>query len=529
MAGRKSPLVVAVLLLFALVAVGAALGASGDEQRAEAEEGASEERSGPRFIEGWGRVIDPDGGCTIEEEDEGELRVTVPDRAHDFAAELGRFNAPRVTRPVRGDMIAQVKISGDFTPAKQSNVADRLPYHGAGLILWKDRNNYVSVHRGSLFSPRANRRRHYLNFELRKDGEMVVSKGRLNIPDRDVYLRLERDGNRFYASVSPDRKSWGGYQPIVFEAPEQMKLGFIAINTAKSEFEVRFSHPKIFTLEKSPVGNPQQVRQQTGQETGGKRLADAAPALASEGAGAAAIAADAFLSAPGNKPDASQGRAASRFIPGWGRAVDPESDCTIEKGDEGELRITVPDRHHDFTPERSNAPRVTRPVRGDFIAQVKISGNFAPAEQSNVASGLSFCAAGLILWKNQKNYLSVHRAAFFSHRANRIRHYFNADLHREGEMVVDKGPLTFPDRDVYLRLERDGDRFYATISVDRKTWGGYEPVTLEGPEEMKLGFIAVNTAKSDFQVTFEEPKVFLLDRSQRGQSPRGPGERPGGV
>ena len=63
-------------------------------------------------------------------------------------------------------------------------------------------------------------------------------------------------------------------------------------------------------------------------------------------------------------------------LKGWGGAVDPKGDCRI--GLDGEkLTIAVPGTKHDLSAEASdmNAPRVLREIEGDFIVQLKVSGN----------------------------------------------------------------------------------------------------------------------------------------------------------
>ena len=76
------------------------------------------------------------------------------------------------------------------------------------------------------------------------------------------------------------------------------------------------------------------------------------------------------------------------FVPGWGVATDPAADCKIEpNGDK--LKITIPGaiEAHDLSPEMNNstAPTVVRLVKGDFVIQVKVDGEFAPSEDSTAA------------------------------------------------------------------------------------------------------------------------------------------------
>jgi hypothetical protein len=72
-------------------------------------------------IKGWGDIIDPDKDCTIGVEGE-KVTVRVPGTAHDFAGELGRWNAPRVLSPAHGDFIIEVKVIGKFKPVDESTI-----------------------------------------------------------------------------------------------------------------------------------------------------------------------------------------------------------------------------------------------------------------------------------------------------------------------------------------------------------------------------------------------------------------------
>ena len=82
-------------------------------------------------IKGWGRVVEPDRDCEVALQD-GALRVKIPGKPHDFAAEVPSFNAPRVVREVQGDFIAEVVVGGSIAPGATSLQPRSWPYHGAG-------------------------------------------------------------------------------------------------------------------------------------------------------------------------------------------------------------------------------------------------------------------------------------------------------------------------------------------------------------------------------------------------------------
>jgi hypothetical protein len=135
----------------------------------------------PQGRDDWGVPVDPDGDSTFDFDRSGDwIRIAVPGTPHALSAEIGRMNAPRMLRTVRGDFDASVSVTGVFHPAGRPTMKQYAPYHGAGILLWQDERNYVrleiaaDVHRGK---PRA-----YANFELRKGGALAVSRG-LEIKD----------------------------------------------------------------------------------------------------------------------------------------------------------------------------------------------------------------------------------------------------------------------------------------------------------------------------------------------------------
>ena len=69
------------------------------------------------------------------------------------------------------------------------------------------------------------------------------------------------------------------------------------------------------------------------------------------------------------------------WFDGWDRPVDPLGDCKFaRKGDR--LTITVPGKGHqlDIVQGGLNAPRLLREVEGDFLVQVRVRGDYRPAD-----------------------------------------------------------------------------------------------------------------------------------------------------
>ncbi|HEY1381649.1 MAG TPA: sigma-70 family RNA polymerase sigma factor [Gemmataceae bacterium] len=224
----KCKLAVAVMLLVATL-VG---GAGGLGYVTYAQDGPARPKDGRPAaarlnVRGWGSASDPDADCkfTVEKD---RLTIAVPGTDHAVCIEQNRMNAPRVLRPVTGDFIAQVKVSGNFPIGGKSLVDTRRPFHGAGLLVWKDDHNYVRLERAQvIFDGQAGA---YVNWELRKDGDFgrMGGAGELDLKDEPVWLRIERRGNTLYGSASADGVQWTTLEPMAVELPPKLLVGVVA-------------------------------------------------------------------------------------------------------------------------------------------------------------------------------------------------------------------------------------------------------------------------------------------------------------
>jgi regulation of enolase protein 1 (concanavalin A-like superfamily) len=196
-------------------------------------------------IKDWGTIADPDKDCTIKEQ-KGALAITVPATSHDLGIEHQLMNAPRVLRKVSGDFTVQVLVSGRLEAEPPRTLKDRLPFMGAGLLLWQDENNYIRLERASLVIPMGNRE-FYASFELRKNGKTVRSADSTDFPllNKDQYLRLERRGENILAAVSEDGKKWETLNPMKVEFPKDLQVGVAAVNTSAKVLDVQFKSFKV--------------------------------------------------------------------------------------------------------------------------------------------------------------------------------------------------------------------------------------------------------------------------------------------
>jgi tetratricopeptide (TPR) repeat protein len=127
--------------------------------------------------------------------------------------DLWRLNrsAPRLLRPITGDFAVQAVC---VVPSKEK------PAMG-GLLLWKDKGNYLRLEHGT-------RGEHEISFQGRlgnKDG--IIGRGRLSA--EPIFLRLERRGSRVHALCSADGQSWFTVGQAEFPIEDPLEVGLHAI------------------------------------------------------------------------------------------------------------------------------------------------------------------------------------------------------------------------------------------------------------------------------------------------------------
>jgi RNA polymerase sigma factor (sigma-70 family) len=200
-------------------------------------------------------------------------------------------------------------------------------------------------------------------------------------------------------------------------------------------------------------------------------------------------------------------------LAGWGTVTDPSGDCafTTEKS---RLVVKVPGGIHDLNPYRSlQAPRVLKKVKGDFVAQIKVSGDFKPGEKA-AGDHSSFNGAGLLVWQDEKNFIRLERNRWYVPAAQQyacyppLLEYFKNGAY-QGTDPDSTFEEFFKDLSTWLRLERNGDKLSASYSHDGKDWTEAKEITVDLPAELSIGIAAINTSEEAFTVEFDEYKVFI--------------------
>jgi regulation of enolase protein 1 (concanavalin A-like superfamily) len=194
----------------------------------------------------WGEMIDPDQDCKVRRTND-IITVEVPGAAHDFAAELQRWNAPRILAKVEGDFILQARIAGEFQPGRGSTIGGRRPYNGAGLLVVQDNGNHLSLQRGAVRL--GEQIKHYANFELRHGPGTEVSNYEFDIDDKEIFLRVARRGNKMLAMASQDGVNWRAFNPITVDFSPTLSVGVEAINSSKKPFACSFTGLALYREE----------------------------------------------------------------------------------------------------------------------------------------------------------------------------------------------------------------------------------------------------------------------------------------
>jgi tetratricopeptide (TPR) repeat protein len=123
------------------------------------------------------------------------------------------LSAPRLTRTLAGAFA----IQSICLPASEEKPAI------GGLLLWKDRQNYLRLDRGT-------RGPHEISFQgCLANQDLIIGRGRL--PAERVFLRLERLGSRVNALCSADGQHWFTVGHTEFPVEDPVQVGLHAIGS----------------------------------------------------------------------------------------------------------------------------------------------------------------------------------------------------------------------------------------------------------------------------------------------------------
>ena len=194
----------------------------------------------------WGEVIDPDGDCRVlPDATTNRVTILVPGTPHLLSAELGGMNAPRILHDITGEFEVHVRATGTSHPGGRATTTQYNPYHGAGILLWQDPENYVrleiaaDLRKGKVFP--------YANFELRQAGRLAVTQG-FKIQDGSSYLRLQRRGAEIHGAVSSDGNHWTRLPPMIAQLEDRVKVGVVVVNSASKPLKAGFEGLQVISI-----------------------------------------------------------------------------------------------------------------------------------------------------------------------------------------------------------------------------------------------------------------------------------------
>lgn len=173
---------------------------------------------------------------------------------------------------------------------------------------------------------------------------------------------------------------------------------------------------------------------------------------------------------------------AAGFPAGW-EWIDPE------KGDEsvrydlktGRLKMSVPSGR-DYYGETRNAPMLLKSLTGDFEIETKVT--FSPTS--------SYQGAGLIVIRNDSNYLRLERAFGGTGGGDSgIRLDLRSDEAYEPLATPDKSPTEAATVD--LRLVRKGGEFTGFWRENGGEWREVAKTKTSYPATVRVGLIVCNT------------------------------------
>ena len=191
-----------------------------------------------------GSPDDPDGDSEVRV-DGGAATIVVPGTLHDLSSRAGRFNAPRIMRPIEGSFLAEVRVGGEVKPGGEATHPGGVPFQGAGLLLWGDAGNFIRLERAATLRDGADHP--YILFEHHVSGGAPVEQG-TPYPGGPVFLRLQRLGSRIIGSYSTDGVRWEQLAPFEFDFPPQASVGAAAVNTSSKPLKARFEGFKLDKL-----------------------------------------------------------------------------------------------------------------------------------------------------------------------------------------------------------------------------------------------------------------------------------------
>jgi regulation of enolase protein 1 (concanavalin A-like superfamily) len=205
---------------------------------------------------------------------------------------------------------------------------------------------------------------------------------------------------------------------------------------------------------------------------------------------------------------AAADKKSAKSVDGWGDVIDPGKDCTVSDKD-GKLLIKVPGTNHNLNPTYrygTNAPRVMQPVTGDFTVQVKVTFSAPPGTVSTV-NGRPFNGAGLLVWKDDQNFLRLERNCYWDLTGRLVCYPPLMEDWVDGKYIPSNTPTDasfFKSPSTWFRIVRQGRNLALSMSQDGAEWTNLKTAMMDLGDEVSVGVAAVNSSTKPFTAEFED-------------------------
>jgi regulation of enolase protein 1 (concanavalin A-like superfamily) len=204
---------------------------------------------GPITFKNWGETIDPDQDCQFLF-GQNNLSIAIPGTDHALAIERQQMNAPRLLRDIKGDFSLEVRLVGNYPTSSTTLITQRFPFHGAGLLLWQDQDNYIRLERATIFA--GGKQRHYINFEKRANGQFAFDTeertGKVITRSetiQGVSLRLEQRQGQVLGFYSADGQKWESVGKFKADWTQPTQVGFVAGHNSNQRFSPTFEQLQL--------------------------------------------------------------------------------------------------------------------------------------------------------------------------------------------------------------------------------------------------------------------------------------------
>ena len=226
-----------------------------------------------------GQMIDPNKDCVVKK-DEASRTITIEipgNKLHtldrDVVSPLDKTkplnNAPMVLTDVEGDFAAVVGVSGEIGPSLtppedlQGNTVSAT-YQGAGLLLYRDKDNFVRLERSARVNVGSIQPTHKVLFEVVKNGKLAESQNVSAPASGPLNLIMMRRGARVTCTASSDLAApLAPSMRAEMELPAKVRIGLSASSISATPFTATFENFVLLddvTMIEAKFGNVERSR-----------------------------------------------------------------------------------------------------------------------------------------------------------------------------------------------------------------------------------------------------------------------------